>query len=139
MHPSTKKSVVNRNEIREVTLKYCIDTLTNNIPDEAFKKEIEEKKEKVKEIMKEEGGEFETNWETFYWNIQKFKKSGKKNYDFLTKSGLKFQRAVFKMCQRMLREEIFPESFKETTLHMLFKGKGRKDHLPNQRFVHCKE
>ena len=69
MHPSTKKSVVNRNEIREVTLKYCIDTLTNNIPDEAFKKEIEEKKEKVKEIMKEEGGEFKTNWETIYSNI----------------------------------------------------------------------
>ena len=60
MHPSTKKSVVNRKEIREVTLKYCIDTLTNNIPEEALQK-IEEKKEKVKEILKEEGGEFESN------------------------------------------------------------------------------
>jgi hypothetical protein len=136
--PTTNKFVVNTKEIQEVTLKYGMYTLANNIPEEAFKEEINEKIKNVKEILTDKGGEFETNYETFQWNINKFKKSGKKNYDFLTKSGQKFQKAVFKMCQRMLREERFPKFFQETTLHMLYKGSGRKDSLPNQRFIHCK-
>ena len=89
-------------------------------------------------MLSEKEGQFETDYETFQWNIQKFKKSGKKNYDFLTKSGPKFQKAVFKMCQRMIREESFPTSFQKTTLHMIYKGKGKKDSLPDHRFVHCK-
>ena len=44
------------------------------------------------------------------------------------------------MCQRMFDEEIFPKEFQETTLYMLFKGgKGQKNILENNRFIHCKE
>ena len=28
--------------------------------------------------------------------------------------------------------------YKDTVLHMIFKGKGRKEQLPDNRFVHCK-
>jgi hypothetical protein len=85
-------------------------------------------------------GEFTTDLETFEYNINKFKKSRKKNYDFLTKAGKSFQVAVFKLCQRMIQEEVFPQSFQNTTLHMVFKGgKGRQDILSENRFIHCKE
>ena len=85
-------------------------------------------------------GEFEGKKDTFDRIIQKFKKSGKHNYHFLTRAGVKFQDTVFKFCHRMLVEEKFPSVFQNTTLHMIFKGgKGNREVLSSNRFVHCKE
>ena len=70
--------------------------------------------------------------------MKKFKRLQKKNYDFLTKSGSKFQDAVFKLCQKMFKQETFPDSFSETTLHMLWKAKGKQTNLDSNRFIHCK-
>ena len=69
--------------------------------------------------------------------IAKFKKSGKRNYDFLTKAGPQFQDAIFKFWLRMFKEEDFPEEFQNTTLHMIFikGGKGRKEILLDSRFI----
>ena len=39
----------------------------------------------------------------------------------------------------MYDKEEFPSSFEETTLHMLWKRKGRADILSDNRFLHCKE
>ena len=39
----------------------------------------------------------------------------------------------------MFMEEKFPMNFSYTTLHMIFKGKGRPDILSNNRFIHCKD
>ena len=77
--------------------------------------------------------------QTFEENIKKFKNSGEKNYFFLTRAGKKFQNIVFLMCKRMLKQEEFPESFSKTTLHIIFKGKGRREELSRNRFIHCKE
>ena len=39
----------------------------------------------------------------------------------------------------MIEKEVFPSSFQETTLHMMFKGgKGRRQNLPDNHFVHSK-
>ena len=38
----------------------------------------------------------------------------------------------------MFEEEIFPVQFEETILHMIFKGKGQRELLSNNRFIHCK-
>ena len=39
----------------------------------------------------------------------------------------------------MFEEEKFPESFQNTTLHMIYKGgKGRREMLPSNRFIHSK-
>ena len=84
-----------------------MDTLRNNEPEDEFKKEINHKKDKLKRILEETDGEFETNKEIFDFNVNKFKRSGKKNYDFLTKSGSKFQEAVYKLCRKMFKQEIF--------------------------------
>ena len=36
-------------------------------------------------------GNFETNKQTFDFNIDKFKRKGKKNYDFITRAGKHFK------------------------------------------------
>ena len=39
----------------------------------------------------------------------------------------------------MFREENFPNEFRDTTLHMIFKGgKGKKEILSDNRFIHSK-
>ena len=71
--------------------------------------------------------------------MSKFRKSRKKNYDFLVRSGKSFQNAVFLFCQEMVRKGQFPGNFQNTTLHMIFKGGGGKRHvLSDNRFVHTK-
>ena len=137
VNPSNGKVVVSRTEIKEVTLNYCIETLKNNEPSEDFKNTIEEKKNRVKQLLDEHDGNFEATENTFNAMIDKFKKSGKKSYDFLTKAGKGFQTLIFKLCVKMFKEEIFPEEFEETILHMIHKS-GRKEILSSNRFVHCK-
>ena len=44
--PKTKKLLLNKDEIKEVTLKYCMDTLTSNTPEASFENSIKEKKRK---------------------------------------------------------------------------------------------
>ena len=139
INPKTGKLAVTKKEILETTLKYCKETLENNDPEEDYKQLINEKKRKVKELIETKEGVFETDINTFHKNIQKFKRSRKKNYDFLTKSGDQFQRAMFLLLQQMLKEEVFPQQFKRTNLHMIYKGKGKKEELANNRFIHCKE
>ena len=39
----------------------------------------------------------------------------------------------------MFKEEEFPEAFNKTTLHIIFKGKGNKETLSDNRFIHSKE
>ena len=138
--PKTNKLIAEKDNIKEVTLSYCVDTLTSNTPEIGFQKVIKEKKERVKQILDMTDGCFQTSFETFRYNIKKFQRSGKRNYDFLTKAGPEFQKVVLKMCQRMFSEETFPKQFQETTLHMLFKGgHGKQNILENNSFIHCKE
>ena len=49
-----------------------------------------------------------------------------------------FQDAVFNLCKKMFQQETFPESFSETTLHMIWKAKGKQTNLDCNRFIHCK-
>ena len=83
--PSTGKLAVSKQEIKDVTLKYCKDTLEDNEVEEGFKETIERKKEKVKQKLSESDGCFEIKQETFDHVINKFKKSKKANYDFIVK------------------------------------------------------
>ena len=136
--PKTKRLVVTRSEVKNITLEYCKETLTQNKPEHEAKEVIEDNNRKVKDLLKETDGEFNADFETFKKNIIKFKKAGKRNYDFLTKAGEKFQHSMFKLCKRWFEKEEFPNDLKQTMLHMLYKGKGKREVLNNNRFIHCK-
>ena len=137
INPVTEKLVVSKNKIKEVTLNYCKETLTNNIPDEAY--EHDRKKERFEQEIRNCTETFQISKDTFNMTISKFKRSRKRNYDFLVKAGKGFQNSVLKFCKVMIEEEKYPESFKKTTLHMIFKGgRGRKEKLSDSRFIHSK-
>jgi hypothetical protein len=139
INPKTNNLVVKRSQIKKVSLQYCTDTLANNKPEPEYEDIINKKKEAVNSILSEKDGEFKAEEDTFNQLLTKFKKSGKRNYDFLTKAGKEFQNVVYKFSQRMILEESFPSSFKETMLHMIFKGgKGKREILSDNRFIHSK-
>ena len=94
--------------------------------------------EKVDRELAECNEILEIKYETFEKVVAKFKKSNKRNYDFLVKADKRFKDSVFKLCKRMIEEATFPAEFKETTLHMIFKNKGRKENLSDNRFIHSK-
>ena len=138
VNPKNGQLVVSKGEMKKIVLQYCKDTLANNEPEDQYKELIEGKKKKVSSLLNLKDGSFRAKLKTFDKNLKKFKQSRKRGYDFLTKSGREFQIAVFKTCERMFREEKFPMSFNETILHMIFKGKGSREVLGNNRFIHCK-
>ena len=142
INPETGKLAVSKREIKQASLTYCINTLANNEPiNTFFANHIEEKKAKVQEFLKLKEGNFVASEDTFYKSVSKFRKSRKRNYDFLVKSGKGFQKAVFRFCQKMFKMEEFPKDFLNTTLHMIFKSgvKRRREVLSDNRWIHCKD
>ena len=76
--PETGKLVVSKQKIKEVSLKYCKDTFTNNQPEKEYENEIELKKAEVEKIVNEKEGYLNIGKETFDFIISKFKTSKKK-------------------------------------------------------------
>ena len=137
--PETGKITVSKEDIKKVSLKYCLDTLNDIEPMEGFEKGVLVMKDLHDLRMKCEDGEFSISKDTFQKVVQKIKKSGKHNYDFLTKSCPKYQDTMFRFCQRMIQEEIYPDYFQQTTLHMIFKGGiGKNEELASNRFIYSK-
>ena len=137
--PKTMKLEVSKDKIMSISLKYCTETLKNNEPEKKFEKLIEEKKERVKKIVEEKDGDFETEDSIYQSLLNKFKISTKANYHFLVRAGDKFQKSILRFCQKMIDKEEFPTMFDKTTLHMIFKGgNGRREVLSDNRFIHCK-
>lgn len=108
INPVNGDLVVSKGEMKAIALKYCKDTLANNEPEKEFKELIEAKKTSVESLLTLKGGSFKTSITTFKKNIKKFSQSRKRSYDFLTKAGKDFQFCVFKMCEKMFHEEMFP-------------------------------
>ena len=72
-HPKTGELIVNSDEIKKVTLQYCIETLENNEPHEDAKPLILLKKKLHDLRMKEDDGEIDVKKEDFDEVICKFK------------------------------------------------------------------
>ena len=71
--------------------------------------------------------------------IKVIKKKRKNCYDFITKAGLGFIEAVFDLFSRIWKEERSPSEWEYATLIQIYKGKGLKEMLENNRFIHTKE
>ena len=91
INPKTKKLAVSKEEIKSVSLQYCKETLSNN-PPQAEAVRIAEIKDSLQEArLKATNGHFMAEKDLFNKVLKKFKSTNKKNYDFLVKSGNKFQ------------------------------------------------
>ena len=97
----------------------------SNPIEEGVAEEIEQKKVATRKFLKESGGTFEINKEIFEKVLAKFKGSIKRNYDVIVRADKMFQEKVYELCQIMIQKEEIPSEFRKTTLHMIYKGKGK--------------
>ena len=140
INPDNGELAVTAKGIMKISLEYCKKVLTKNEVQEGFEKEVALKQKLHDDRMADMGGkDFVFSKDIFDRVIKKFKKNNKRNYDFLMKTGDKFKEAVFSLCKKMLEDESFPLSFDNTTLHQIYKGKGKKEALTNNRYIHSKE
>jgi hypothetical protein len=138
--PETGKLAVSGKEIKRISLEYCKEVLTNNEAVGDSKQVVHMKASMHSDrMMQVQEGSFLPSKEGFMRVIKKFKQNDKRNYDFLIKTGSKFKEAVFRLCSKMITEEQFPRSFDNTTLHQIFKGKGKREVLSNNRYIHSKD
>ena len=141
-HPISGKLVVNKEEIKEVSLEYCKEVLTKNEPDEEFKTMAKMKELLHEQRMKQRLGEgFKAEKDVFNNIIEKFKKNNKRKYDFLIKSSNEYKESIFKLCKRIIEDETIPDNFRNTTLHQVWKKKPgtKKEDLDSNRYIHCKD
>jgi hypothetical protein len=131
--------LVNMDEIKRATVKYCADNLKGNKPDKTVEALVKQRKIDQIKMMEEDKEEtLEVELEDFREVVQKFGRTTTKTYAFLTKSGPKYQDAIFKLCKRIIEKEEIPDSFRQTILYMIWKRKGPMNILKNNRFLHMK-
>ena len=110
----------------------------SNPIEEGVAEEIEQKKVATRKFLKESGGTFKINKEIFEKVLAKFKGSIKRNYDVIVRADKMFQEKVYELCQIMIQKDEIPSEFRNTTLHMIYKGKGKREDLSKNRFIHSK-
>ena len=138
--PETGDLVVSNAEIKRVSLEYCLKTLENNEPEENAKELIKLKEEvhRLRMNTKEEDEEAIITDEDYFMTLAKFESKNSTTYDFITKAGIRFKLAFFKLCKRFIYSESFPSRFNLTTLIQIPK-QGSAQWLENFRFLHIKE
>ena len=136
--PKSKTEVSNPEDIKRVSLQYCVDLLTNRKPKEEFEEDICLKKTvhmmRMEEIVEDDLYELSTQ---MFDNTLK-KKIGAK-YQFIFKGGLLVKEALFKLCRVVWSKEKQPDRWEKSTLVQLYKGKGPRSILDNMRHIHCKD
>ena len=126
--------------MKKVILDYCIDSLKKIISKDKVNIFIEERiKVQKKRIEYTNGEGFEVNKDDFNIVMNKYGSKDTKTYDFLLRGGKKYQQSIFQLCKRIINNEEIPESFKKTTLFMLWKRKYPMNILKNNRYINLKD
>ena len=133
--PETGDLLVSSEDIKKASLNYCVNNLKNNEVSEKVKVLVSLKENLHRmRMMEDTKEEFDVEIEEYEDVLNKFKKKDTKCYDLLTKAGENYQTAVGSFIRRMIKEEVFPQDFRRTTLQMLWKGKGPAEVLKTAVF-----
>ena len=139
--PKSKSEVTTPEDIKRVSLQYCVDLLTNRKPKEDYIEDIWLKDivhlVRMEEICEDDIQELALNtFEKTYITLSK--KTGSK-YKFIMKGGPAVKAALFKLCQLVWQTEKQPQTWERSALVQLYKGKGPRSILDNMRHLHCKD
>ena len=134
--PKSGELIVSSDEIKKVTLAYCVDNLTQRSQGRLaqLKNDLNHNR-----MMSNCDDGFEILEKDFDEVVKRFASKTTKSYDFLLKAGENYKKAMYHLCKRMVENEEFPHSFRKTLLYMIWKQKGPAEVLKNSRFIHMKE
>ena len=139
--PETGFPVHEPNRIKEVSLKYCYDLLTKGKPREGCEEPYERKKALHEERMLEriDNDLEELTYEQFQESLQIVAKKHKNKYSFILKAGNSLLNAIFALFQLVWKSETIPDSWLDSLLIQLYKGKGSKSSLDNIRHIFLRD
>ena len=137
--PKTNKLVFKPSEILKVCADYVKNLLTNREPREGFEKDLQWKHRVHDVRMKEHvEGDVEFSTEMLDKTLEELKRKGGGKYDFILKGGKSLKNALFKLYKTVWNEEKKPDSWRDTVIIQLFKGRGLRTDLNNRRHLHTK-
>ena len=87
-------------------------------------------------MEEEDDKEFDMNKKDFDVVLRMFKAKQTHAHNFILKASEKYKEAVFKLLKRFMNKEQIPGRMQQTTLHMIWKKKGRQEVMKNNRFIH---
>ena len=114
--------------------------------DKIVKTEAMEREDVIKDIIiksgmsaKELKDDAELSWDDFKGVLLKVELGNKSVYRDVVKAGWLFKRAYFDFLNKIYVTEKIPVKFQSTELMQLFKNKGSRNELKNNRFIHLKQ
>ena len=138
--PVSGELIVENDKLREASVKYVSNLLTNRSPLEDFKEELEIMESlhdlRMKEDINDESSISDEDYCVF---LKQIAKKNKDKYQFILKAGKLYHDALLALYRKVWETESKPSKWKNTTCIQLYKGKGRKDDFNSQRFIHMKE
>ena len=123
--PASNEIITDKDKIKEITLKYCGELLTNREPKEEYRAQLfEKKKSHIKRMHKyDEDKEYELTYEMFTRTINDLKKKHGDKYCFILRAGNSYKDALFKLYKAVWKNEILPQGWKKTTITQIYKAK----------------
>ena len=139
--PETGSEVNSVSEIKEVTLNYCCNLLTNRPPKVEYEEEFNLKNDlhEIRMIESEPTDCFDLFEEIFDTTYKSLEKRPGGKYNFIMKAGISMKPALYNICKTVWQTEQLPKQWSDSTLVQLYKGKGAENDLRNQRFIHMKD
>ena len=137
--PKTKKVVCTPEEIKRVSLDYCQELLTNRDPKPEYFEDLEFK-QIVHKVRMEENIENDIKFsiELFNKSLNILKKKPGGKYNFIVKSGAALKSALYNLFRVIWDRERKPDSWRNTVIIQLYKGRGPRENLDFQRNIHTK-
>ena len=139
--PASKKEETDPKRIKEVSVKYVKDLLTNRNPTKGYEEDLEMKRkihesrmieyvpDKEKELSREA---FEDTWKTLC-------KTKKEKYKFVMNAGPGLKEALFALYKLVWKTERCPLLWDKTKIIQVYKSSGQVEDLANYRNLHIKE
>ena len=128
------------NEIKEVSLDYCVKLLTNRKPKDEYSDDIKLKNlvhdARMKLSSDDDNDQFSKD--IFYETVEFLKKENNKKFETITKCGKSLQIALCNLFEKVWNSEQKPEQWKVTNIVQIYKGQGPKNELSNYRNIHTK-
>ena len=140
--PETGEIIVENDKLKEASVKYVSNLLTNRNPKEDFKEEFKLMESLHEVRMKEEDeGSVPNDISDKDFNefLKQISKKKKEKNQFILKAGNSYLNVLLAIYRKVWASEEKPSIWKNTTCIQLYKGKNRKDDFNNQRFIHTKE
>ena len=135
--PVTGDIIVETDKLKEASVNYVSNLLTNRNPKDDFKDDFDLMESLHEYRMKESQEKLsDKDFKDFLTQISK---KNKDKYNFILKAGNSFLMALLALYQKVWISERKPASWQKTICIQLYKGKGKKDDFNSQRFIHTKD